>query len=81
MLQVFCRKQIFTKLCAELYCEVTEGAFALAEHLEVFKHDAPFLILLLCNSLEVFQKISFELIVVDETELTVNDRFLTATAY
>ena len=81
MLQLFCRKQVFTKLCAELDCEISEGAFALAEHLEVLKHDAPSLILLLRDSFEVFQKIGFELAVVYETELTVYDKFLTAATY
>ena len=72
-------KEVRLKLLTELLVHFANGAFPLAEVLEVFVNDFSLLILLETLLAEVFEEVHAQLLLVEEAELLVEE-LLEATA-
>ena len=81
MQSLWCCQQILTKSVAQVHVYLTEGTLALREGTKVHIDVLPLGILLVCQSLEVGEEISFHLLLVEEIITLVDDSLEATAAY
>lgn len=81
MQSLWCYQQILTKSVAQVHVYLTEGTLALREGTKVHIDVLPLGVLLVCQSLEVGEEISFHLLLVEEIITLVDDSLEATAAY
>lgn len=81
MQSLWCCQQILTKSVAQVHVYLTEGTLALREGTKVHIDVLPLGVLLVCQSLEVGEEISFHLLLVEEIITLVDDSLKATAAY
>lgn len=81
MQSLWCCQQILTKSVAQVHVYLTEGTLALREGTKVHIDVLPLGVLLVCQSLEVGEEISFHLLLVEEIITLVDDSLEATAAY
>ena len=81
MQSLWCYQQILTISVAQVHVYLTEGTLALREGTKVHIDVLPLGVLLVCQSLEVGEEISFHLLLVEEIITLVDDSLEATAAY
>lgn len=76
--QLMRMQEVFPELHAEVHGHFSEGTFPSREYQEVLIDNAPFLVLSARDLFKVAEEVLLQLVMVEETELAVNHRLLSA---